>query len=294
MPINNALVWALDKRRTEIALRTYNDRVNTLKFITQAISACKFDMIAVRDLKKYHLKEALEKVYSTRDISPTRCNSILECAKMLFNVLVDWDVLEFSIATRIKYLKEHEPTKHLPLTGEELKRVADHLKQTNYPFYVYCKILFRTGIRPLEILSLTPESFDFVRGEIFIRPADSKTKKSRYVPLDNDLKSDIQGIINSCSLQDFLFSAGLTPGPKQWHRNRVSKLWDEIVRKGLKINKTLYSLKHTGADARLVAGNRLEDVQHTFGHGSKAMTQIYARVEKGLIIDRLKEIIPEF
>lgn len=294
MPVNNALAWALDKRRTNILLKSYNDRINTLKYITSAIASCNFAHIAIKDFKKYHLKEALDYLRKTRPMSATRFNAYIECTKTLFNTLVDWDVIEFSIAQSVKYLKEEEPTTHIALTPEEIKQVADHLRPRYFEFYVYCKIIFRTGIRPLEIMHLKPGSFDFGRGEISLAPINTKTRKSRLVPMDDDLAQDILSLISSCSPDMYVFGMDLKPSLKMWHRNRVSELWNVLIRKGLKINKTMYALKHSGADARLRAGNTLEDVQHSFGHGSKSMTQIYARAEKGLSIQRLKQIIPEF
>lgn len=61
----------------------------------------------------------------------------------------------------------------------------------------------------------------------------------------------------------------VSPSPTNW--------WRKLVIEGLGIDCKMYSLKHKGADDKIKAGIDLDALRHLYGHGSKQMTEYYAR-----------------
>ncbi len=62
----------------------------------------------------------------------------------------------------------------------------------------------------------------------------------------------------------------------------VTKLWKSHVIDSLGINKYMYSMKHSGADEKILSGISLDALQDMYGHSSKLMTKKY--------ITKLKEV----
>ena len=83
---------------------------------------------------------------------------------------------------------------------------------------------------------------------------------------------------------DFLPSSGMLK------RDTAGRYWNQLVKKDLNIDVNLYAMKHTGANAKILAGIDLEALAELYGHQSELMTKRYATVVKEvnrrLIIDK--------
>jgi hypothetical protein len=55
----------------------------------------------------------------------------------------------------------------------------------------------------------------------------------------------------------------------------------------LRINKHLYGAKHTGADAKILAGIESDALKEMYGHSSKLMTKKYISVLQEVYHNRL-------
>lgn len=294
MPLITALEWAFEKRKPSWALQSVNGRRSVLNHLSAAIVASNKNL-PLKDVKKIHVKLILEQAKKERDLSNTRFNAYLETFSTLMAELEEWELIEFNPAAKIKRLQKEAPTTHTPLTSDELLQVAEHLKKECYPLYVFTKIIFRAGVRPDEILELKYGQVH--NGFIQLEPSTPTTKKKRrLVPIDADLQADIEKINVLPGEYYFSSKQTLSPGPTRLHRNRVSEMWLALIKEGLGIDKTMYSLKATGADARLKAGNKIEDVQFLFGHSATETTRIYDKHDRERLMaeDRLRLIIPEY
>lgn len=288
----SALDFAYEKKLPSWTGSTPNDRRSVLKQVKISIEATG-NNIAVKKIELAHIKAILTHAKESRKLTNLRYNAYRETISTLLGELIQWGALKYNPVDYLPTLPKEDTFTHEPLTIEELRRVGEHLREKFFNFYVFCKILFRTGTRPDEILSI--KGAHVKNGYIELHPviANSK-KKPRIVPIDDDLQADIEYI--AYQPEQFIFSKNLLPGETKLHRNRVSEIWQREVKKLLGINKTLYSLKPTGADVRLSMGNTMDDVQLTFGHSTKTMTRIYDKHnrEKQLSQQRLKQIKPEF
>jgi len=84
------------------------------------------------------------------------------------------------------------------------------------------------------------------------------------------------------------------PGPNKQIRDTATKRWKKIIKDGLGINVNLYSNKHAGADAKILAGIELDSLRELYGHESKLMTMTYAKKVKQIYRDDIMNNSPEF
>ncbi len=67
----------------------------------------------------------------------------------------------------------------------------------------------------------------------------------------------------------------LIPAPTKTKVDTTTRLWEKIVKKELKIDVTMYSMKKYGANKKLEAGISIDAIQNVHGHSTKEMTHIY-------------------
>ena len=84
------------------------------------------------------------------------------------------------------------------------------------------------------------------------------------------------------------------PSFTQVKRDTATKLWNKIVIKGMKIEKYMYAMKHTGADDKILAGISLDALRDMYGHTSKLMTEKYARKVKDIYREQIVMNSPSF
>jgi integrase/recombinase XerD len=167
--------------------------------------------------------------------------------------------------------------------GMELKELNDLI------FYLACEILYSCGLRISELVSLKITDLLFERQ--LIKAADAKTKKERFVPV-NDYCSNLiklyldyvrPYIIEEKELYLFPQSNGSTT-----FRCFVNRRLAGLVKKtGIKKKLTTHSFRHSMATALFKNGAGLREVQTLLGHSRIKTTEIYTRVAK----EDLKEVL---
>jgi ketol-acid reductoisomerase len=65
-------------------------------------------------------------------------------------------------------------------------------------------------------------------------------------------------------------------------------------KEGLNINVNLYSMKHLGANKKILAGMELDTLRELYGHSSKMMTLTYAKNVKEIYRNQIMENSPDF
>jgi hypothetical protein len=84
------------------------------------------------------------------------------------------------------------------------------------------------------------------------------------------------------------------PGPTAIKRDTATKRWHKIVKVDLGFNVNLYSNKHAGANAKILAGMSLDALRELYGHTSKLMTETYAKSIKDVYRKQIMDNSPEF
>ena len=152
------------------------------------------------------------------------------------------------------------------LTEDEINRLVEGCKKERDRLLIL--LLFQTGLRISEALSLTPALIRNFEG----RPAMEivgKGKKRRMVALPGNLKD---------KLESYAYRAKLEPKEPFFDINR-SRAWQILneARKATGIEKRVFPhlLRHSDAIIRLRKTGNPKALQYHLGHSSPAMTLRY-------------------
>lgn len=284
-----ALEFALEKKKSQIQDVTLKDYMVTMRVIKPAIQSLNLGQLLITDTKRVHIKAVLEEMKKQRAWSDKSYNKHLGHLQAILSELIQWDIIDFNPAHKIKKLVIEETDANIPPTPSQLKEIAYHLKRKDYGFYVFFSMLFHTGIRPVELTRLKMSMIDLQRMEITLPSNITKTKKKRVVPINEYLWADMNLILDREFPDSFyLFGSerpsgkgniGLhkdfNPGPTQMKRDTATKRWEKLIKIGLGIKCTMYSIKKAGANAKILAGMSIRALQELFGHTSEVTTEIY-------------------
>jgi integrase len=303
-----ALDFALEKKKLTLANKTKIDYTCTVKFTKTAISSLKLNQLLIVDTKRIHIKLILEKIKSQRSWSNKSYNKNLGYLKAILSELMQWDIIENNPAHGIKSLKVGEIIANIPATDDEVKLIKDKIL-TDFPnFYVYIICIFHTGIRPEELLYIQLKMVDLNKNQIILPPGITKTDIERIVPINQFLKSYFEKMnLDNHNPNHYLFGSNrefsnrglkkeldFIPGPKRLNRDAASKLWRKLIKQDLKLDVNMYSLKHLGANKKILAGVELDALRELYGHTSKMMTLRYAKVVKEINRNQILEKSPDF
>lgn len=311
---NDAIDFALEN--CVVSGKTKSGYKGSVKFFKEAAHALNLNM-AIKDIDRPHIMLMLKWIKQKRNWSNHAYNKHLGYICAVIARLMDWKVIKFNPAEKIKTLPVAETRKFMPYTDEEKKRIQEYLFTNHYRFFVHLITIYHTGMRPKEVLALKIKDVDLNNSIITILPdlqaENSKTKKIRYVPINNHLMRFLKEFdLGQLPDNYYLFGSPFKPGKgrkgsvsakhpdyfkpsaTQVKRDTVTKLWKEIVIDTLKIKKYLYAAKHTGADAKILAGIDLDTLKELYGHSSKFMTEKYVSVLMEVHKKKIIEHSPEF
>jgi len=199
-------------------------------------------------------------------VSASTVNRELSCLKCILNRAVEWGRLDTN-PVRVKKLKEPEPKDRI-LTDEEIKRLlqaaAPHLRQV-------LMVLLGTAMRKNEALLLKWKDVDFRKGFIYVGAADSKSGRSRKIPMSS-LVNEVLLSLRQGSKGEWVFSK---PGTKT-NLKSIRRSFATACREAGISGATLHSLRHSAASKMVESGIDLVTVKEILGHATIQMTMRYA------------------
>ncbi len=181
-----------------------------------------------------------------------------------------------------EYLKE---TAHA--AGEEELTLLESLKPDEPLFAelyrrrlrrLIISILYSTGIRRAELLSLTIGSVDFSRGTLRVI---GKGDKMREIPLIPSLTQEISLYLKAASMTE---ASSRTPRDPLLVTEKGNPLYPEYVDRAVKREldgygitgrKSPHVLRHSLATALLQEGADLNSIKEMLGHANLAATEVY-------------------
>lgn len=307
--IYKALHFALEKKKPNIAPKTYLGYLGTVNFVCDAITYLGLKALPVSEIKRAYIKLIMETVAKKRNWSNKSYNKNLNYLKSILSELIQWDIIEHNPAHMIKNLPVEETEANIPATPKQHKKIKATLETYHPDFFKFIATLFHTGIRPKEILSIKLEMIDIYKQQIVLPASTTKSRKrKRVVPINNHLlKFYLEMDLDKYPQNYYLFGSfrvpgkgnigsdkDFIPGPTPIKRDTATRRWETIVKKGLGINVNMYSEKHRGANAKIIAGMPLDALRELYGHTSKLMTEKYAKAIKDIYRKEIMENSPEY
>lgn len=182
-------------------------------------------------------------------ISKISINSTIRNVRPFFNWLTIKEYISINPFEKIKLLKTDKKRK-TPLTFEQVKKIWEQPDQMTYVGIrnnLIIRLLYGTGMRVDECLSIKIQNIDFNSGLIYI--ASSKNREDADVPIPNSLVKPLKQFINVWLSQEdksaYLFQNDfgdkLNPGTFQKSMKRYAK------EAGITVTVSPHLLRHTFA-----------------------------------------------
>ncbi|MCC6722724.1 MAG: tyrosine-type recombinase/integrase [Bacteroidia bacterium] len=225
-----------------------------------------------------------------KKINPVSVKRKLSAVKSFFKYLKKEKIIEKNPATNLTKLKT---AKRIPniINSKILNNIIDKTPENNYSDYVsyiiIC-ILFGTGVRRNELITLKDNNVDTESRLIKVL---GKRNKERIIPITNELAEQIE-IYRKLKIKNNLHSETLlvTNKNKKLSPTYIYNTVKNILGiNGVNGKKSPHILRHVYATEMLKNGAELLSVKELLGHSSLASTQVYTHVN----IEDLKKIYKE-
>lgn len=303
-----ALDFAINKKKPNVSGKTYLGYCGTIKFIKTATRSLQLINLPITEVKRVHIKTIMEKAQSQRCWTNNAYNKHLNQLKAVMSELIQYDIIESNPAHNIKNLRIEESIAHAPATDEQMKAIKDELLQNHYNFYIFILLIYSIGVRPVEILNIKLDMIDLDADLIILPPSITKgRKKYRTLPITKQLKTFLESLnFEKLPKSYYLFgsfrqvgkgnvgaSVDFIPAPTPLKRDTATKRWHKIVKVGLGIDVTMYSMKKYGANKKAEAGISIDAIQGTFGHSKKETTLIYLTKQNEINRKEIMDKSPE-
>lgn len=296
MSFNEAIEWCLAEKKKTVKVGTHYGYKHTAKVIKAAAINSGYSDKKITEVERKDMRMILEQAREDENWSSKTRNTNLGLLKALLDPLIDKDIIQVKPTTGIKNEKQPERVKYKRITEDEREKIVSHLSSVAPDYLDFIYFIYDTGIRPKELLSVKVFDISLVKREITVRAEVSKTNRERFIPITDDMLSILlRRDITKLDKKLFLFSNNkFTPGPDPFWPTAGARWWRKYVQKDLGIDAKLYGLKHTGADAKLLAGIDTRTLKSLYGHSSEQMTERYLEELKEIHKQKIIEKSPSF
>lgn len=261
------------KRRSVHTIKAYEADLFQFSRFLQSSS----DGVLPEDASKPHFRQWIVALAS-QGFSPASINRKLSSLRAFYQFLVVEGRLAANPMQKITSLKK---PKRLPVFVQEnnmrllFENVVFSSDFSGQRDKVVLEILYGTGIRLSELVSLTWRAVDMQSGQIKVL---GKRNKERIVPMHAGLKKVLLSynqLLQSQPLEQSPYVVVTDKGKKAY-----PMLIERIVKKHLgavttEKKKSPHVLRHTFATHLLNAGADINSIKTLLGHSSLAATQVY-------------------
>lgn len=285
------IYFQTERNKSDLTIDSY--RVDLQEFETffdslnEGITWTNVDENTIREWIIYMMDEQHMKASSV--------NRKLSALRTFFRYLLMTKHIERNPMVRVSGPKRQKP---LPVfvRDDEMNLLLDHLDEDVTYEGVLAKtvmlLLYLTGMRRAEILSLCDANIDFVNKQLKVT---GKRNKQRIIPFGSELDEQLRQYLQARSEQfgigfeHLLINAKASPlTPAQ-----VTKIVkDNLAAVTTQKKRSPHVLRHTFATSMLNSGADLAAIQKLLGHASLAATQVYTHVSFEELKDAYKNAHP--
>lgn len=256
-------------------LKSYNYEIN----LYQTYLEDKLSIIDIEKVSKEDIESYLKYCYLKNEDSKTISHKITTIYNF-HNYLLREKVIKDNQA---EFIDRPKLAKHLPytLTVNEIDKLLDIALVTvfDYRDKAMLELMYGTGLRVSELVSLTVYDVDFYNAFLRIK---GKGSKERIVPINNaslkylKLYLDRRRLLLKKKTSDELFLNARGEGiSRQGFFKNLKKI---LATKGMPTNISPHSLRHSFATHLIENGADLRSVQTMLGHSDITTTKIYTHI----------------
>ena len=211
-----------------------------------------------------------------KPISNSTLNSYLRNIKAFFTYLVSNNIVKNSNIHECKFIKVERKAKE-QLTDAEFNKLIksmDCTKYSEFRDYTIIQLIFDTGMRLSETLSLTINDVDILRKTILIPAEINKSKKDRVVFYSDKMSKIFQRWVkfkDNYVENELLFPTQRNTILSTTNFERNFKIY--LKRSGINKNITPHGLRNNFARRCLMSGMPLIILSKILGHSSVTVTE---------------------
>lgn len=179
--------------------------------------------------------------------------------KKLYNVPAEF---ENFFEVYLLSLKEKEKIDYLP-TLEEIDKVLYVASETNIMYYTIISIVFRTGIKPLEISELKFNDIFIDPNGTYIKVERNKSLRIVYIP--DDLRDIIEKYIKTYYYNNKSERLFFNSRENALTSRYLERMMEELTQKADVEHFTLYDVRNLSASLMLAYGATTKQVSETLG-----------------------------
>lgn len=216
----------------------------------------------MREVSPEELDEFLNVIQRRYGLKDTTRNHYLALVKAIYNRMKKWrlyrgDNPAFCVdmkkvaRARVRFLYPAEEKQLTPIVAQDA---------IVWPYYV---VALHTGMRLGEIARMKVQDVALEIRDIFV--PDSKSRRSRHVPVSEELASFLEGLIAGKGPQDYALAGVI--------RDYVSRRFRWLCQRSSIADLKFHDLRHTFAARLLTKGVPIYKVSKILGHSSVVVTE---------------------
>lgn len=296
-----AINYGFEQKKLSVKKNTADNFQSTVNFFTAAIKKLKFDKMIVANFDRSHAKAVLQYLKKEKSWTNKNYNKHLGYLRSMFYEVLEAEYTKTNPFNDIRNLKVVKNFSNIPPTDEEMKLICDELRAKNYGFYIFYMLIYYCGIRPEELRNLKVKQLNFITRSVELDSGFTKTDMDRIIPMLGHTYELLKSY-KECDPEYYIFGTLVPNGGRHSQKNwflpnryqlkedTPNKQWNKLIKKGLGINKNLYSGKHKGADDKRAAGMDIKTICAIFGHSEVEMTERYMHSLKMERLEAAKKV----
>lgn len=203
-----------------------------------------------------------------KPIAPATINREMACLKNLLNVAIEKGLIDKNPMFRLKALEE-DNIRDRCLSADEERRIQK-VSPPHLLAIITCAL--ETAMRKMEILNLTWDRVDLKKGFIFLRGSDTKTCKSRKIPISPILNKCLSNLPRSSKTKHVFLYEG-----RPFHEFTTS--WNNVRRKAKIEDFRFHDFRHTFVQRMRKRGVHDHVIMAITGHTTREMFKRYDTVD---------------
>ncbi len=253
--------------------------------------------LGLPEISKEHVLEYVRRLRE-RALRETTVKRRVATLKILFAWLETEAIVQTSVFHRLdlsirppkrlpRALETREMQFLLKLCETEADRTMERCSFEQRLLYVAVLIMFSTGLRVSELVSLSLNDASMNESSFLVRGKGNKERRV-YLSSRRAVKAVNRFLAERLEVSKvgpFFVNSHGKPLSTQWIRKRLAEI---ATRAGVTRRVTPHMLRHTAATQLLEAGVDIRFVQKLLGHSSIATTQIYTQVSDRSLRDQLQ------
>jgi integrase len=234
----------------------------------------------LKKISSQDVEELLNWLQRKRGISDHTRNHYLAMVKLIFNRLRKWRIFSGENPACFVEMKKVARARVRFLFPSEERMVTPAVVQDRvvWPYYF---VALHTGMRIGEIAKMRVKDISLPLRQIFI--PDSKSSRSRHIPVSEELVRFLEPILTAKGPEDYALAGVI--------RDYVSRRFRSICRTIGLVDFKFHDLRHTFAAHLLTKGVPIYKVSKILGHSSVVVTeQHYGHLSMADLKDAVDQI----